>query len=113
MHQHLGEVGAEGLVLLRRQDQLHRSVQAAVRLRREDQPLAAGLARKRAVPPGLGLGSRHRPDEIDRSAALDRIDQKIDQRGAPGPRLRRGQQIDQEIDIVRSHPTGSTARMTA
>ena len=37
VHQQLGDIGAKGLVLLRRQDQLHGPVESAPRLGREDQ----------------------------------------------------------------------------
>ena len=48
MHQQFGEVGAEGLVLLRREDELHRAVEPAIGLGDEEDALAARLAGEHA-----------------------------------------------------------------
>ena len=79
------------------------------KLRREDQPFAPSLAGQCAFPPRLGLGAGHRPDEVDRGAALDGVDQQVHQPVPPGLGLLRRQ----KDDAVVGHGIGSRVRMTA
>jgi hypothetical protein len=109
MHEQLGDVGAEGLVLLRCGNQLHGSLQAALRFRHEDHPLATGMTQQGPLPPGLRFRSRHGPHEVHRSPTLDRIDENIDECSVPRLRLLRRQ----DVHGVPDHGTGSTVRMTA
>jgi hypothetical protein len=109
MHEQLGKVSAKGLVLLWSQDQLHRSIEAALHGGSQNQPLTSCMAQKREIPPDLGLCSRHWPHEIDGGTVFHRVDQEVNQSGTSGLGLLWGQEIDREF----GHAIDFEMRMTA
>jgi hypothetical protein len=79
VHEHLGKVGAMRLILGQIQNQLHRPTDPVRVFRYEQCPLPLRHTVRHATPEGQCLVARHRLHEADRCAAVDTIDEHLDQ----------------------------------